>query len=122
MLMSFFPPSSTTTTVVVVVVVIVVIVVVIIIIVVVVVVVVVVVAVILVVVVVVVVIVVVIALCVSDNVSRMYRRRVVDAARLEKEHPWRGGDEGKRGRRRAAWEGRERNDLLGPRGCALVAR
>ena len=51
----------------------------------------------------------------------MYARRVVNAARLEREHPWRGGDEGKRGQRRA-WEGRERKDLLGPRGCALVAR
>ena len=43
------------------------------------------------------VLVIVVALCVSDNVSRMYPRRVVDAARLEREHPWRGGDEGKRG-------------------------
>ncbi len=42
-----------------------------------------------------VVVVVVVALCVSDNVSRMYARRVVDSARLEREHPWRGGDEGK---------------------------
>ena len=49
------------------------------------------------VVVVIVIVVVVVALCVSDNVSRMYVRRVVDAARLEREHPWRGGDEGKRG-------------------------
>ena len=70
----------------------------------------------------VVVVVIVVALCVSDNVSRMHERRVVDAARLEREHPWRGGDEqGKKGQQRA-WEGRERNDLLGPRGCALVAR
>jgi len=59
---------------------------------------------------VVVIVVILIVLCVSDNISRMYARRVVDAARLEREHPWRGGDEGKRGRRRA-WEGRERNDL-----------
>jgi len=51
----------------------------------------------------------------------MYTRRVVNAARLEREHPWRGGDDGKRGQRRAR-EGRERNDLLGPQGCALVAR
>jgi hypothetical protein len=29
----------------------------------------------------------------------MYARRVVDPTRLEREHPWRGGDEGKRGRR-----------------------
>jgi len=38
----------------------------------------------------------------------MYARRVVDAAsaRLEREHPWRGGDEGKRGRQRV-WEGEE---------------
>jgi len=40
--------------------------------------------------------------------------------RLEREHPWRVGDEGKRGRGRA-WEGRERNNLLGLQGCALVA-
>jgi len=38
-----------------------------------------------------VVVVVVVTLCVSDNVSRMYARRVVDSARLEREHPWRGG-------------------------------
>ena len=68
----------------------------------------------------VVVVIVVAALSVSDNVSRMYARRVIDAARLEREHPWRGGDEGKRGRRRA-WDRRERNDLLGPQGCTLVA-
>ena len=51
----------------------------------------------------------------------MCARKVVDAVRLEREHPGRGGDEGKRGRRRA-WEGRERNNLLGLQGCALVAR
>ena len=72
------------------------------------------------VVIVIVVVIIIVALCVSDNISRMYVRRVVDAARLEREHPWRGGDEGERGRRRA-WEGRERNDLLRPWGCALVA-
>jgi hypothetical protein len=90
-LTSFFAPSSTTTTVVVIVVIIVI-----------------------------VVVVIVVALCVLDNVSRMYARRVVDAARLGREHPWRGGDEGKR-RQRRAWKRRERNDLLGPQGCALVA-
>jgi len=65
---------------------------------------------------VVVVVVIVVMLCMLDNVSRMYPRRVVDATWLEREHPWRGGDEGKRGLRRA-WEGRERNNLLRPRGA-----
>ena len=45
----------------------------------------------------------------------MCARKVVDAVRLEREYPGRGGDEGKRGRRRA-WEGRERNNLLVFRG------
>jgi hypothetical protein len=43
------------------------------------------------------------------------------------DHTWRGGDEGKRGEkgeggRDDKGHGRERNDLLGPLGCALVAR
>ena len=84
MLTSFFTPSSTTTTVVVIVITVVVIIIVIII-----------------VIVIVVVAVVVVALCMLDNVSRMYACSVIDAARLEREHPWRDGDEGKRGRRRA---------------------
>jgi hypothetical protein len=32
-----------------------------------------------------------------DNVSRIDAQRVVNAARLEREHPWRGGDEGNEG-------------------------
>jgi hypothetical protein len=36
----------------------------------------------------------------------MDAQKVIDAARLKREHPWRGGDEGKEGRRRAL-EGEE---------------
>ena len=53
--------------------------------------------------------------------------RVVDATRLNREHPWRSGDEGKRGEEGEGGRGdggcgRERNDLLGPQECALVTR
>ena len=61
----------------------------------------------------------------AHHVLRMCAHRVVDAARLEREHPWRGGDEGKRGEggeggRDDGGRGRETDNLLGPQGCDLV--